>query len=145
MSVEPSLNLRRFATTIPKLPKEPLKLDNNIAVWAEMKETDIRYKCLSLGEGAPAYSTPKFLRDFMVKAIDDGHNQYCRTMGAVPLVQEIAKRYGPQLKRDVDSMTEVLVSTGANSAIGSIIAALVNKGDEVVLFEPAFPMYYDHI
>ena len=61
------------------------------------------------------------------------------------MVQEIAKRYGPQLKREVDPLNEVLVSTGANTVIGSIISALVNKGDEVVTFEPAFPMYYDHI
>ena len=66
----PSVHFRRLATTIPKLPKEPLKLDNNIAVWSEMMETDVRYKCLSLGAGAPAYPPPKFLRDFMVESID---------------------------------------------------------------------------
>ncbi len=79
----------------PNLPIEPLKLDDNISVWSEMNETAVRYKCLSLGEGAPAYPPPKFLRDFMIEAIDAGHNQYCRTFGSLPLVEQIAIRYGP--------------------------------------------------
>ena len=54
----------------PNLPSQPLKLDDNIAVWSEMNETAQRYNCLSLGEGAPAYPPPRFLRDFMIEAID---------------------------------------------------------------------------
>ena len=81
----------------------------------------------------------------MVEAIDAGHNQYCRTFGAPPLIDQIAKRYGPKLNRDIDPVREILVSTGANTVIGSIISALVNQGDELVLFEPTFPMYIDHL
>jgi len=39
-----------------------------------MKELAIKYECLSLGEGAPGFNPPKFLRDAMIQAIDDGHN-----------------------------------------------------------------------
>ena len=42
-------------------------------------------------------------------------------------------------------MSEILVSTGANSILGSIIQAFINPGDELVLFEPTFPMYIDHL
>jgi N-succinyldiaminopimelate aminotransferase len=42
-------------------------------------------------------------------------------------------------------MNEVLVTMGANGALGSFIQAFVNPGDEVVIFEPTFPMYLDHI
>ena len=41
-------------------------------------------------------------------------------------------------------MTEILVTMGANGALTSYIQAFVNPGDEVVLFEPCFPMYLDH-
>lgn len=54
-------------------------------------------------------------------------------------------RYGPKLNRQIDAGKEILVSSGANSVIGSIIQALINKGDELVLFEPTFPMYIDHL
>lgn len=42
-------------------------------------------------------------------------------------------------------MTEVLVTHGANGALGSFITAFCNRGDMVASFEPMFPMYLDHI
>ena len=61
--------------------KAPKRLADNIAVWSEMKELANKYNCLSLGEGAPNLNPPPFLRQHMIQAIDDGHNQYCRTFG----------------------------------------------------------------
>jgi aspartate/methionine/tyrosine aminotransferase len=57
-----------------EIPKEPKRLEDNIALWSEFKDLAVKYECLSLGEGAPAYQPPKFLRDEMIKAIDEGHN-----------------------------------------------------------------------
>jgi len=42
-------------------------------------------------------------------------------------------------------VTEVVVTAGATGALGSCILALIDKGDELVLFEPTFPMYLDHL
>ena len=42
-------------------------------------------------------------------------------------------------------MREILVTVGANGALNSYIMALCNEGDEMVAFEPSFPMYFDHI
>jgi len=42
-------------------------------------------------------------------------------------------------------MNEVVVTCGANGALSSFILALINKGDEMVVFEPVFPMYLDHL
>lgn len=127
------------------IPNEPLKLNDTIAIWAEMNELAAKHKCLSLGEGAPQYPPAFFLRDFMIKAIDSGANQYCRTFGHPVIIEEIAKRYGPKLGREIDPKTEILVTSGANGALSSFILGLVNSGDEVVTFEPAFPMYFDHM
>jgi kynurenine--oxoglutarate transaminase/cysteine-S-conjugate beta-lyase/glutamine--phenylpyruvate transaminase len=55
-------------------PKEPTRLEDNIAVWAELKEIAAKYGCLSLGEGAPEAMPPKFVRDALIQAIDEGHN-----------------------------------------------------------------------
>ena len=49
------------------------------------------------------------------------------------------------LGRTVDPVKEVLVTAGANGALSSFILALVNPGDEVVVFEPCFPMHLDHL
>lgn len=57
-----------------------------MAVWQEFEYLSIKHKCLSLGQGAPGYGPPQFLRDFMLEAIDKGQNQYTRTFGHVELV-----------------------------------------------------------
>ena len=56
------------------LPNDPKKLKDNIAVWSEMKELQIKYNCLSLGEGAPASNPPDFLVEAMNRAMLAGHN-----------------------------------------------------------------------
>ena len=47
----------------------PRKLQDNIAVWSEMKDLQIKYSCLSLGEGAPNLMPPQFLIDDMLAAM----------------------------------------------------------------------------
>ena len=65
----------------PNLPSAPEKLHDNIAIWAEMVEITKKYNCMSMGAGAPGYPTPKFLKESMMKAINNDFNQYCRTFG----------------------------------------------------------------
>jgi len=114
-----------------------------------MKELCDKFKCVSLGEGAPNTDPPRYLRDAMISAIDGGFNQYCRSFGHPTFVKAIADTYGERyfnkaLGRKVDPMTEVLVTAGANGALNCFIAAFVNEGDEIVAFEPMFPLYLDH-
>lgn len=124
--------------------EHPQKLKDNIAVWSEMKDLQKKYGCLSLGEGAPSLQPPEFLIEDMITAMRDGHNQYTRTFGIPVLVNKIAEVYGPKLGREIDPMTEVLVTQGANGGLMSFINAFCNKNDQVVCFEPLFPMYLDH-
>ena len=57
----------------------PKKLSDNVAVWSEMKDLAIKYKDLSLGEGAPNLMPPQFLLDEMTNAMKvAGNNQYGR-------------------------------------------------------------------
>jgi aspartate/methionine/tyrosine aminotransferase len=71
----------------------PHRIDDNVAIWTEFKELGIKYNCLSLGEGAPGHNPPALLRDELIKAIDEGHNQYSRTLGIPELTKKIAAVY----------------------------------------------------
>jgi aspartate/methionine/tyrosine aminotransferase len=104
----------------------PHRIDDNVAIWTEFKELTVKYNCLSLGEGAPALNPPDFLRDEMIRAIDEGHNQYSRTLGIPELVKKISLVYGKKLKREVNSMTEILIGAGANSILNSLIYAIID-------------------
>jgi aspartate/methionine/tyrosine aminotransferase len=72
----------------------PHRIDDNVAIWTEFKELTLRYNCLALGEGAPGHNPPHFLTEHMVKAIEEGHNQYSRVMGIPELNKKIATVYG---------------------------------------------------
>lgn len=72
--------------------------------------------------------------DFMV-------NQYARSAGHLPLVQNLAKNYSKTLGREVDPLNEVVVTDGASEALCSVMLGLLNPGDEVVTLEPAFDIY----
>lgn len=80
-----------------------------------------------------------------MEAIDEGHNQYIRSWGHLELVNAIARIYGKKLGRELDPLNEVMVTQGANGGLNSFIMAFVNEGDEIAMFEPSFPMYFDHI
>jgi len=49
-------------------------MHDNIAVWSEMVDVARKYRCMSLGAGAPGYPTPAFLKQFMREAIDEEFN-----------------------------------------------------------------------
>ena len=53
--------------------------------------------------------------------------------------------YGPRFNRKVNPLTEILITPGANGALHAFLSAYVNPGDEVVMFDPQFPLYLDHI
>ena len=52
---------------------------------------------VNLGQGFPNWATPRFVKDAMVRAVNEDHNQYCRSAGHTPLVAAIAKKCGPGL------------------------------------------------
>lgn len=95
---------------IETLPSHPQKLQDNIAVWSEMKDLATKYSCLSLGEGAPNLMPPQFLIDDMIASMQAGNNQYTRTFGVPQLVNKIAQLYGTKLGRTIDPMKEVIVT-----------------------------------
>ena len=79
---------------ITKLPKEPVRLSDKSAIWAEFFDLTVKYKCTSLGQGCPDLSPPKFLKESVAEAMEGDHNQYCRVFGAPKLVTKVASLYG---------------------------------------------------
>ncbi len=77
----------------------------------------------------------------MVRAVGENFNQYCRSAGHTPLVQQLAKRYTAELGRPVSAESEVTVGVGASECLFAVMQSFVNPGDEVVLISPAFDIY----
>lgn len=96
----------------------------------------------NLAQGFPDWETPKFVRDYMTEAIEKNENQYIRVAGHPNLVKEIARTYGPKLNREIDPLTEITVGNGATGILNNALAAFLEAGDEVIVFEPVFEFYF---
>ena len=71
----------------------------------------------------------------------NGYNQYPSMMGIPELRQAIAAHYGRWHGLILDPMTEVMVTSGGTEALTSAILAVVEPGDEVVVFQPVYDSY----
>lgn len=100
---------------------------------------------INLGQGFFSYSPP----EFVIKAAKDAldvpmNNQYAHTKGKPSLLDAISKTYTERYGRPV-SKEEILVTTGANEALLAILTGFLEKGDEVIVFEPFFDQYISNI
>jgi N-succinyldiaminopimelate aminotransferase len=110
-------------------------------VFAEFSRLAAQHGAVNLGQGFPDFDGPDEVKAAAIEAIRAGVNQYPISKGAAALRQAIAahaKRFYGQL---VDAEEQVVVTSGCTEAIFDAVMALVNPGDEVVLFEPFYDSY----
>jgi len=113
---------------------------HRLSIFAEMSTLALETGSINLGQGFPDTDGPSEVLDAAVAAIRAGHNQYPPDRGIPELRQAVADHqrrfYGLAVDPD-----DVMVSTGASEALGASILALVEPGQEVVVFEPYFDLY----
>ncbi len=110
-------------------------------VFAEFTALALETGAINLGQGFPNFPAPDFIKEAARKAIANDLNQYTRSGGHGRLVEALSAFYGPLLGRDLDPMTEVVTTVGATEGIFATIQAVVNPGDEVIMFEPFYDSY----
>ena len=110
-------------------------------VFAEMSVLAAQTDSFNLGQGFPDMETPKEVLEAAQRAMLDGVNQYTHPLGEPVLRSAIVEHQGRFWDMDLDPESQVLVTCGATEAIAAAILALVEPGDEVVMFEPYFDSY----
>jgi aspartate/methionine/tyrosine aminotransferase len=96
---------------------------------------------INLAQGFPDFPAPQAIKDAACTAIQADINQYAITWGAPALRAAIAEKYSPAFGRALDPETEITVVCGATEAMLAAILAVVDPGDEVVVFEPFYENY----
>lgn len=102
------------------------------------------HKVISLSVGEPDFKTPAHICEAAKKAIDDGFHGYSPVAGYPDLRMSIANK----LKRDNNlewGSENIVVSTGAKHSLANAIAALINPGDEVIIFSPYWVSYSEMV
>jgi len=118
-----------------KLPKV------GTTIFTVMSQLAAEHGAVNLGQGFPDFSVPQRLVDELARAMRDGHNQYPPMTGVPALRQAIAAKVLRCYSREVDSDTEVTVTSGATEAIFNAIHAVVRVAEEVIVLDPAYDCY----
>ncbi|TMJ02222.1 MAG: aminotransferase class I/II-fold pyridoxal phosphate-dependent enzyme [Bacillati bacterium ANGP1] len=99
------------------------------------------YHGVNLAQGFPDFDPPGELLDAAAKALREGYNQYAITWGAPRLRQAVAEKFGWYNGVNVDPDLHVTVTCGATEAMMATLLAIIDPGDEVVIFEPFYENY----
>jgi aspartate/methionine/tyrosine aminotransferase len=97
---------------------------------------------VNLAQGFPDFPAPRELKEAAKAAIDADVNQYAVTWGAKPLRDAIAAKTARWAGVEVDPDREVCVCCGATEAMAATMLALVDPGDEVIVFSPYYENYW---
>jgi len=111
------------------------------SVIREMTRVAQKYGAINLAQGFPDFPMPAPMKDAACAAIHGDINQYAITWGSSPLRIAIAEKYRRWYDMPVDPETEITVTCGATEAMASVFLALIDPGDEVIVFEPFYENY----
>ena len=111
------------------------------SVIREMTRIATEVGALNLAQGFPDFAMPQAMKDAACAAIQGDINQYAVTWGAPPLRLAIAEKYRRWYNLPVDPDKNVTVTCGATEAMASVFLAMINPGDEVIIFEPWYENY----
>ena len=112
------------------------------SVWTEFTPLAIKNQAVNLGQGFPGFPCPDFVKSALTEAVQNNENQYAKPQGFPPLTEEISKVYSKKHKRNIDPNNEVAVTHGATEGLMVAFLSNIDKGDEVVIIDPAFDLYY---
>src|SRR4051795_11012667 len=112
-----------------------------VSVFEVMSRLAREQDAVNLGQGFPDGPFPD---DVLAKAADaviNGWNQYPPMMGLPELRKAVSVHYKHWQNLDLDPDSEIMITSGATEAIAGALMALIEPGDEVVLFEPMYDAY----
>jgi len=111
------------------------------SVIREMTRVAREHDAINLAQGFPDFPAPDVLKEAAVRAIRADVNQYAITWGAPALRDALVEKYREWYGMEVDPLREITVTCGATEAMASVMLALVDPGDEVIVLEPFYENY----
>ncbi len=110
------------------------------SIFTEMSALAAAHQAINLSQGFPDFAGPEHVKQAAIAAINADHNQYAPAPGIPTLRQAVAETYQASYGLRVTA-DHVTITSGATEALFSTVLALVDPGDEVIVFEPAYDSY----
>jgi aspartate/methionine/tyrosine aminotransferase len=111
------------------------------SVIREMTRLAMKHGAVNLSQGFPDFAAPAEIKEAARQAISDDINQYAITWGAKPLRDAIVEKFERTQGVRVDPEREITICCGSTEAMMSTMLAIINPGDEIVVFEPFYENY----
>jgi aminotransferase len=111
------------------------------SVIRDMTRVCIRHKGVNLAQGFPDFAAPEEIKEAAIQAIREEYNQYAITWGTPNLRQAIAQKFARYNGVKMDPEKEITVCCGATEGMIASLLAIVNPGEEVIVFEPFYENY----
>ncbi len=127
--------MNSFPQFNPKLPAV------GISIFSRMSALAQRYGAINLSQGFPDFDCSPKLIGLVENYMRKGYNQYAPMPGVLSLRERIAEKIAHTYGLTVDPTEEITITAGGTQALFDAIAAVVNSGDEVIVFDPAYDAY----
>src|SRR5262245_17951315 len=111
------------------------------SVIREMTRLSDQHGAVNLSQGFPDFPAPAAIKEAARAAVSADVNQYAVTWGARPLREAIAREFTRRYGLPVVADEQVTVCCGSTEAMMSTMMAIIDPGDEVIVFEPFYENY----
>ena len=118
-----------------KLPKA------GTTIFTVMSSLAAEYKAINLGQGFPDYQMSERLLSLVDAAMKKGYNQYTHMNGFMPLREAISEKCGGLYGCNLNPDTQITITPGGTYALYTTLTTILQPGDEVIVFEPAYDSY----
>jgi len=111
------------------------------SVIREMTRLAMKHNAVNLSQGFPDFAAPEEIKEAARQAITDDINQYAITWGAKALRDAVVEKFASTQRVTYDPEREITICCGSTEAMMSAMMAIINPGDEIVVFEPFYENY----
>ena len=119
--------------------------DVGTTIFTVMSQLALEQNAINLGQGFPDFSMNERLINLVNEAMQKGQNQYTHMSGLPLLRDRISTKVQQLYGADIDSNTQITVTPGGTYAIYTAFTTILQPGDEVIVFEPAYDSYIPNI
>ena len=104
-----------------------------------------QHNAINLGQGFPDYQMNEELMNKVNEVMQKGFNQYVPMQGYMPLRESIAEKVEFLYNTKINPDTDITITPGGTYAIYTALTTVLQPGDEVIVFEPAYDSYIPNI
>jgi methionine aminotransferase len=127
-------------------PQIQSKLPNvGTTIFTVMSVLAAENKAINLGQGMPDYPMNEELIAMVNEAMKNGYNQYVHMNGYMPLREIIAEKVEFLYQTEINPDTQITLTPGGTYALYTALTTILQPGDEVIVFEPAYDSYIPSI